>query len=180
MDFVTISKNKKISLASMAVAINLIGGLIAFTLRLPIYMDSLGTVMIAFLFGPIWGAAVGLLSSLVNGILFDYYSFFFLPAQVLLGLLVGSLKGLQTGSFAKKCLLTLVVSLPVSVVSAIIAAKVFGTITSSGSSYIVQILRVWGLPDVSAVFLVQFITDYADKLFAVLFASDIVRRLKKR
>ncbi|MGY3724681.1 ECF transporter S component [Granulicatella balaenopterae] len=174
------TKNKKISIAAMAVAINLIGGLIAFALRLPIYMDSLGTILVAFVFGPFWAAGVGAMSSIVNGILFDYFSFFFLPAQVLLGILAGSVKGVQSGRVWKKGVSTFAVSIPVSIVSAIIAAKVFGTITSSGSSYIVQLLRVAGMSDISAVFIVQFLTDYADKLFAVLFASEIIRRLNKR
>ncbi len=178
MGFHKMTKNKKISITAMAVAVNLIGGLIAFALRLPIYMDSVGTIFIGFLFGPIWAAGVGAMTAIVNGILFDYFSFFFLPAQVLLGVLAGNIKGLYTGSLWKKCLSTFALSIPVSLISAIIAAKVFGTITSSGSSYIVQLLRTSGMSDVLAVFVVQFLTDYADKLVAVLFSSEILHRLK--
>lgn len=178
MDFSKISKNKKITLSALAIAINIVGGFIALTFRIPIYMDGLGTVLIAFLFGPKWGALLGLLSASLNGALFDIYSFYFSPAQIILGFMAGNLKGLQSEKLSKKILLTFAVSIPISIVSAVIAAKVFGTVTSSGSSYIVQILRAMGVSDITAVFVVQFITDYADKLFAVLLASKIVNQLK--
>ena len=49
--------NKKINirnltLVSMAIALNVIGALVALGLRLPIYLDSIGTILIACLIGP--------------------------------------------------------------------------------------------------------------------------------
>ncbi len=43
--------------------------------------------------------------------------------------------------------------------------------TSSGSSYIVQILKVLGLGDVFSVFVTQVFTDYGDKLLAVVLVN---------
>lgn len=136
-------------------------------------MDGLGTVLIAFVLGPKWGALTGLLSACTNG-MFDIYSLYFSPAQILLGFISGSIPKLKTGTLKDKILLNFVVAIPVCLVSSFIAAKLFGTVTSSGSSYIVQLLRGFGLNDVLAVFVVQFITDYFDKLFAILIVSKIV------
>ena len=60
-----------------------------------------------------------------------------------------------------------VFSLPTSIISACIAAFLFGGVTSSGSSYIVQILSHFNVPMVVSVFVTQVCTDYADKFLAV-------------
>ncbi|MBH9787394.1 ECF transporter S component, partial [Clostridioides difficile] len=52
-----------------------------------------------------------------------------------------------------------------------ISAFLFGGMTSSGSSYIVQILKVLGLGDVFSVFVTQVFTDYGDKLLAVVLVN---------
>ena len=65
-------------------------------------------------------------------------------------------------------------SIPTSILSAIIAAFVFGGVTSSGSSYIVQILGSFGVDKVTGVFLTQVVTDYIDKFIAVLWPAYAV------
>ena len=68
-------------------------------------------------------------------------------------------------------------TLPTSIISAFIAAKLFGGVTSSGSSYIVQMLRVIGMPDVFSVFITQVVTDYIDKYVAVIFVLAAVKAI---
>lgn len=159
---------------ALAIAINIVGGFIALGLRLPIYLDGIGTVLIGFVLGPKWGAVAGFVSASTNGVLFDIYSFYFSPAQIILGALSGLIPRLKSGSVKEKILLNFIVATPIAIVSAIITAKIFGTVTSSGSSYLVQILRAFGTNDVLAVFIIQFITDYFDKLFAILLVSRVV------
>ena len=45
----------KICIVAFAICINLVGGQIALFLKLPIYLDSIGTVFIASTLGPIYG-----------------------------------------------------------------------------------------------------------------------------
>ena len=49
----------KITFMSIAIVINILGGFIAIALKLPIFIDTIGTFLIAFLFGPISGAITG-------------------------------------------------------------------------------------------------------------------------
>jgi len=48
-------KNKRIIFMGLAVAINLVGGFIALSLKLPIYLDTIGTILVSILFGPVSG-----------------------------------------------------------------------------------------------------------------------------
>ena len=48
------NNTKKLVLISLCIGINVIGALIAVTLKLPIFLDTIGTFLIAFLFGYKW------------------------------------------------------------------------------------------------------------------------------
>ncbi|MDR1795134.1 MAG: hypothetical protein LBR25_07035 [Erysipelotrichaceae bacterium] len=55
-------------LIPIGVAINFIGGQIAILLRLPLYLDAIGTIVVGALCGGIPGAIVGLVSNVLNSI----------------------------------------------------------------------------------------------------------------
>ncbi len=176
--------NKKINirnltLVSMGIALNVIGALVALGLRLPIYLDSIGTILIACLLGPKYAVMTGVCGSLVSGITFDPYSIYFAPVQISTGLLAGIMynKGFLKGK--KTPLGVFIFTLPTSIISACIAAFLFGGVTSSGSSYIVQILSHFNVPMVVGVFATQVITDYADKFIAVIIVTLVVSAMPK-
>jgi energy-coupling factor transport system substrate-specific component len=75
---------------------------------------------------------------------------------------------------------TLWVSLPGTIIATIITVVLFGGITSSGSSVIVQLLRGIGLSQVSSVFLVQVITDYLDRLVSIVLVLMVTTRITHR
>ena len=56
-------------LIPLAVAINLIGGQIALQLKLPLYLDAIGTVILSAIMGPWIGAISGLLSSFITSLI---------------------------------------------------------------------------------------------------------------
>lgn len=166
---------RKIALVGLGITINIVGAFIALTLRLPIYMDSIGTIFIACLLGPRYALLTGVGGSIISGITFDIYSLYFAPVQISTGLLAGYMyqKGFLKGK--KTPIGVLIFTLPTSLISAVIAAKLFGGVTSSGSSYIVQMLMVIGVPDVISVFITQVCSDYIDKYIAVGFVAAACR-----
>ena len=157
----------------LAIAINLIGGFIALTLKLPIYLDTIGTILVSVMFGPISGAMTGGLTSIVNGITFDPISFYFIPVQIVLGLVTGVLVKEKRFCGFKTILQVALITVISSSVSSIIAAFVFNGVTSSGSSILVAVLKNSGISIVTAVFSTQIFTDLFDKAisFAVVFAA---------
>ena len=55
-------------LIPIAVAINFTGGQLASLLKLPLYLDTIGTIFVAMLCGPWVGGLAGLVTNLVLGI----------------------------------------------------------------------------------------------------------------
>lgn len=168
-------ENKKIRrniLMGLAIAINLIGGFIAIALKVPIYIDTIGTIFIAILFGPISGAIVGGLSSIVNAITFDPISVYFIPVQLVCGISTGLLFKDANFKGIKSILSIILVTILGSITAAIIVSFVFGGVTSSGSSIVVAILKNSGISIITSVFSTQIFTDILDKAisFGIVFA----------
>ncbi|SHH64936.1 energy-coupling factor transport system substrate-specific component [Anaerosphaera aminiphila DSM 21120] len=165
---------KKLTFISFCISINIVGSFLAFLLKLPIYLDSIGTVFISLLYGPFAGALTGALSSATSGMIFDVYSFYFIPVQIVLGILMGLSKNILNRSIKQKVVRVFLISIPISLLGAIVVTLIFDGVTSSGSAYIVQFLRALGLKTITSVFITQFITDFLDKLFATFLADKII------
>lgn len=164
-------------MVAIGIVINIIGAFIALNLHLPVYLDSIGTVMVSALYGPVYGIVTGLLGSVVSGITFDIYSLYFAPVQILTGFMAGRMFRTKWLKKGRTPLGAFVVSLPTSVGSAFISAFVFGGMTSSGSSFIVQVLTKAGMPLTASCFIVQVITDYFDKLIAIVIVVIVLAAL---
>ena len=91
-------KESKINLVTIliipiAVAINWVGGTLAGLLKLPIYLDSIGTFLVSILAGPIVGCITGILSNVVVSLTAPTA----LPYAI-----VSAIFGITTGLLAKK------------------------------------------------------------------------------
>ena len=56
-----------IALVPVASVLNVIGGTVASALKLPIFLDMIGTAVVAMTLGPWWGALVGVITNLTLG-----------------------------------------------------------------------------------------------------------------
>ena len=169
----------KICVVALAICINLVGGQIALFLKLPIYLDSSGTVFIAAVLGPFYGMIPNVISGILLGMTVDIYSLYNAP--------VGNILALVTGLVYKKyqpkkwwiLLAAVVITLPSTIVSSCITAFLFGGITSSGSSLIVQLLSRTPLGMVGSCFVVQFLTDYLDRVICLYVVAVLTKTLHK-
>ena len=170
------------ALAVLAV-VNIIGANLALMLRLPLYLDSIGTMAAGALFGPLWGMVPGAASALLNGVTTDPYARYYLPVQLITGALAGvafqKIKIVQDRKLhlARLFPAAILVSLPGTVVSASVTAFLFGGITSSGSTILVQLLHGMGLNMTASVCAVQALTDYLDRFACLALAAVLVRAL---
>ncbi|MCR1919791.1 ECF transporter S component [Frisingicoccus caecimuris] len=164
-------------MVALGIVLNIVGAFIALNLRLPVYLDSIGTVLSGALLGPVYGVATGVLGSFISGITFDVYSLYYAPVQILTGLMAGWMFRTKWLRGYRLPIGGLALSLPTSIASAAITAFLFGGITSSGSSYLVVLMSKLGMNLTLSCFLVQVLTDYADKLIAVLLVAAVLKVL---
>ena len=163
-------------LTALGAGLNVVCAFAAMFLRLPIYMDSVGTILVTALLGPKYGMMAGLMGSFLSGLTFDVYSFYYAPVQILTAAMAGLVMKSKWGHGWRMILSGILVSLPTSLVSAVITALVFGGQTSSASSYLVVLLHNMGLNLTICCFLVQIFTDYLDKLAAMTFTHLALKK----
>ena len=75
----------------ISIAINMIGGQLASMVKLPIFLDSIGTLISAVLLGPVIGMLTGLLTNLLWGLLTNPIAAAFAPVAMVIGLVAGCL-----------------------------------------------------------------------------------------
>ena len=165
---------RKMCVIALAIVLNVIGGQIALLFHLPIYLDSMGTIMIAMLYGPVYGMLPPLLYGLVMGFTLDIYSLYFMPVGLMLGLVTGLVSKYFSLKKWRMIPGAMLITIPGTIVSAVITAVLFGGITSSGSTVIVQVLNKAGLGLTASVFIVQILTDYLDRLLSLVVVSYLL------
>lgn len=165
---------RKMCVVALAIVLNVIGGQIALMLHLPIYLDSMGTIMIAMLYGPVYGMLPPLLYGLVMGFTLDIYSLYFMPVGLMLGLMTGLISKYFSLKKWRMIPGAMLITIPGTIVSSVITAVLFGGITSSGSTVIVQVLNKAGLGLTASVFIVQILTDYLDRLLSLVVVSYLL------
>ena len=120
----------------VGVAVNFVGGQLASILKLPMYLDTIGTIFAAMLCGPWVGAVTGGLTNVVTGIA-NPVNFAFIPVNVIAGLVTGFLARKQMFSVWWKWLISMFVMAWGSIiVSAPIVVLVYGGVTGGGTSII--------------------------------------------
>ncbi|HEN0661215.1 TPA: ECF transporter S component [Streptococcus agalactiae] len=174
----TKSPARLISFISIAIAINLVGANLALFLRLPIYLDTIGTLLIAVILGPWYAARTAFLSALINWMTTDIFSLYYSPVAIVVAIITGILikRNCKPSSLLWK---SLIISLPGTIIASVITVILFKGITSSGSSIIAQFLHGIGLDMTSSLILVQVGTDYMDRLISLILVFSTITLLKK-
>lgn len=164
----------------LGIALNIAMGQIAGSLGLQIYLDAIGTVLVAVLAGPAAGAATGALSNAVWG-LFNPFALPFAAGAALIGLLAGL--AAKHGAFRRVYLAPLA-GLVVGAIGGLVAAPVavfmFGAAGTFGTNAIIAVFRSMGDVLLVAATKQGLLSDSLDKLVVFTLVALIVHALPRR
>ena len=168
-------------LIPVAIAINIVVGQIVTLLHLPVYLDSIGTVLVGAVCGPWAGALTGLLSNVIWGIAIDPNALPWFPVAVAIGFVAGLCANAGLFKTWWKVIITgFLIAITAAIVSTPIAVYLYGGITASGSSFITAFLLETGKGIVTAVLSTNFIVEPIDKIATALLAFAIIKGLSTR
>jgi energy-coupling factor transport system substrate-specific component len=176
-DFSTLT----LALMAVGIVLNIVLGQIVSLLKLPIFLDSIGTVIVALLAGPWAGGLTGLLTNLIWGMISDPVAAAFAPVAMIIGIVAGLCA--KYGLFKKwwqVILSGILISLALSVVAIPIRVYMFGGVTGSGADFITAYLLAAGRDLFSAVIITVVGDNLIDKIVTALLAWGIVKGLPKR
>ncbi|HET8650522.1 MAG TPA: hypothetical protein VFL95_10805 [Gemmatimonadales bacterium] len=165
----------------LAVAINVAMSFLVNQLGLPVYLDTVGTVLTAVLVGPLAGAVVGALSQALIALQVGTFMLAFIPIQVLIALLAG-LAAWRAGfaSPGRAIGWGLLVGALAGGSSSVISYWVFAGVTATGVTAITTLLRGLGLTQVQSIVFSSIGTDLLDKTLVFLLVALVLSRFPQR
>lgn len=171
-----------IALIPVAVAVNFVGKYVAQVLRLPLWLDSIGTVLAAILGGPVVGALAGAVNNVFYGLVQDPVSFWYAVTSVFIGLAAGYL---AYRGWTRTPVAAVGLGIAVAIVAAVVSTPLNvllwgGTTGNVWGDALFTSLRLTGFPVWIASFLDEFVIDLPDKVITVFVAYLIFRGLPER
>jgi energy-coupling factor transport system substrate-specific component len=168
-------------LIPVAIAINVVIGEIVAVIKLPVYLDSIGTVLVGVLAGPWAGALTGTLSNIIWGLIIDPNAFPWFPVAFFIGLVAGICAGYGLfKTWWKVIIAGFFIAVTAALASTPIAVYLYGGITASGSSFITAYLLATGRGLIESVLSTNFLVEPVDKIATALLAWAIIKGLSNR
>jgi energy-coupling factor transport system substrate-specific component len=181
----------RLILIALGAALNFSIGTIVYLTKLPLFLDSIGTILVALLLAPLrmpaflcaWAA--GWLSLAVSGLINPFLPWFAITdvaiAAVAGVLVVGAAETFRKAPLRSVAFVThvLLCGIVLGVVSAVVSAPVVvylvGGVTGSGSAFVVAFFLKTGQHLMSAAMLSGLANDPPDKILQVLIAALLYR-----
>lgn len=174
-------KNKTLVLMAVCIAVNIGLGQIVSTLKLPVFLDSIGTLLAALLMGPWIGMMTGLFTNLIWGLFTGPVAAAFAPVAMVIGLVAGLLnRRYMFRSLPLVIVSGVVITICLTLVATPIRTYLFGGVTGSGTDFIVAYLNAVGKKLIEAVAWSVVSTNLVDKIVSCIIAWALVKQLPQR
>lgn len=166
--------------AASLVALNLVMSKVAAALSLPVYLDTIGTIIAAAVL-PWWAAVVvGVSTSIGAGVIVHPAFFYYVGTQATIALLavafvrMGALRATWTAVLAG-----FAIAVCAAIVSAPVTVLVFGGVTLGSTTAINAVLMAAGQNIWKSVIGGSLLIESVDKVAACIVASIVLRRLPR-
>ena len=171
-------KNSSIKTAvivALCIFFNVGGKLIAEMLRLPVWMDSFGTALTAYAYGPICGAVVGFSGNIICG-LRDGYSYIYSVTSIAIGLALGVMAQRKNFDTIFGTMTASVVATISSVVISVPLNIIFfdGYTNNRWGDGVIGFLKERNFPGPICNLAGEFYVDFLDKVITLLLLYVVV------
>jgi len=165
-------------LIAVAIVLNIVVGQLVSLLKLPVFLDSIGTVLVAVLAGPWAGGLAGLLTNLIWGLFTSPVAAAFAPVAMVIGITAGFCA--RYGLF-RTWWLAILAGLIITVFNAIVAVPIrlymFGGITGSGADFVTAYMLALGKDLFGSVVVTVFTSNVIDKVATAVLVYGIMKIL---
>ena len=168
-------------LIALGAALNVSIGYFAGLLKLPLYLDSIGTILVSALCGPLYGVIVGLSALIILTLTAVPTVIAYAGTAVVIALLSASLTRI---GFLRSLPVTIAGGLLLGIAAAAASAPVttflYGGVSLAGADAVTTFLRACGMPLWKSALLGSLITDSFDKVITALVCFGLIRSLPSR
>ncbi|MDQ0154559.1 CD3073 family putative ECF transporter S component [Robertmurraya andreesenii] len=164
---------------AVCITLNVVLGTVVSALKIPLlFLDTIGTVLMAVLFGPWWGALAGLLTNVVLTATTSPTAIFYGIVNVAVAIVVGFMA--RKFDFMK-WYIAIITGLLLSIIAPLIGTPIsvalFGGLNGSGMDLVVLWLRSAGESVFASTFISRISGNFVDKIVTCLLVMLIVSKL---
>lgn len=173
-------KNRKVyvmTFCGIAIAVNIVLGIVTSALKLPLYLDTLGTVLTAVLLGPLPGAIVGALTNIITGFIYSIRDIPFLLVNVAVALVVGFAAKKFKFTLRTAIICGLILSIICPLIGTPIGILMYGGLTGTVSDVVVLVLKNSGSSIFAASFIAKIGNNLLDKVGTCIVAFFLIKYL---
>jgi len=171
----------QLAFLAFCAALNVGIGAIVGIIKLPIYLDSIGTIISASLGGWLYGTVVGVLTVLIGSLVYSPTMLAYVGTASVIALCASIF--VKYG-FLRSWIITILGGLLIGIVAAIISAPVttffYGGVSLAGADALTAFFKVIGHTLLQSVILGGLASDPIDKLATSLIALVLIRTLPRR
>lgn len=169
-----------LTVSALAVVINVAGGTLVNLLAIPfLFLDAIGTFLVAGLFGIRWGILVGVVSNLVLGITSGPTSIPFALVQIVIAVIIGGLSNLWGYTLKTAIVGGAAVAVIGPLAGTAIAVAVFGGLTGGAVDVVVLWLEQAGQSAFGAAFWPRLGSNVIDKLATAFIVLAIIKAIPR-
>jgi len=170
-----------LALIVIAVAINVIGNQLSSVIKLPIFFDSIGTIISALVAGPWIALLTGLLSNILNSLFSGPIDLAFAPIAMMIGFAAGLLAHAGLFRTLPRVILSgVIITFVLILVAVPIRVYMFGGTSASGADFFIAYLHAVGEGLFMSVSFSVIGANLIDKILSAIIAWLLIRRLPER
>lgn len=167
--------------SSLAIALNIVLGTVTSALSIPLlFLDTVGTIFVAAVFGPFYGAITGGLTNVIQGIITNPKSIPFALVNIAVGLVVGYIAKKWKFNYRTAVFTGIILAVVAPLVGTPIATYVYGGITGDFNDVLFTWLRQSGQKMFTAAFIPRITSNFVDKIASCLVVAFLINRLPKK
>ena len=169
--------SKNLAIVVICIMLNLGIGFVVAAIKLPFYLDSIGTILATFLLGPVLGVIVGCATVLLGAIYTPT-----LPAYIGTAIVIVLYVNIAMKfGYLKKIIPTIIGGVLLGIISAIVSAPVtafvYGGVSFAGADFITSFFRATGNSILESVIYGGLSSDPIDKLLTSVIVFLLIQRI---
>lgn len=177
-------ENKKtyiLIFSGLAIALNIVLGTVVDILSIPLlFLDTVGTIFVAAVFGPFYGALTGGLTNVIQGVLTNPKTIPFALVNIAVGIVVGLIAKRWKFNYVTALVTGIILSVVAPLIGTPIATYVYGGITGDFNDVLFTWLRQSGEKMFTAAFIPRITSNFVDKIASSVIVAFLLTRLPKK
>ena len=174
------TKTYALTFCGISIAMNIVLGMITSALGIPLYLDTLGTMLSGAILGPVPGMIVGALTNIITGLMSSVTDIPFFLVNMAVGLITGLVVKKKRYTILVAVILGLCLAAICPAIGTPIGLYVYGGFNGSASDVLVMSLVEGGKSIFTASFLRNIASNLVDKIGTAIVAWILLRGMSQK